>query len=142
MLEPRVIRNNFDKNDFVKINRSAESCRFSVPSKKQTKKVKRYISSKILEDLKLWHKTFLPKINSGMSLNLITYRCPSIMSWSDACLQGMGGYYSFGWAWRYKLSDIDTTACQRQNNSLEFTAALISVWAAILSGTIEPESCF
>jgi hypothetical protein len=111
-------------------------------SKKQTKKVKRYISSKILEDLKLWHKTFLPKINLGMSLNLITYRRPSVMSWSDACPQGMRGYDSFGRAWQYKLSDIDTTACKRQNNSLEFTAALISVWAAILNGTIEPESCF
>jgi len=68
-------------------------------SKKQTKKVKRYISSKILEDIKLWHKTFLPKINLGMSLNLITYRRPSVMSWSDACPQGMGGYDSFGRAW-------------------------------------------
>jgi hypothetical protein len=107
-----------------------------------TKKVKEYLSSAILEDLKLWHRCFLPKIFAGMSLNLISYRRPSVLSWSDACPHRLGGYDSFGYAWRYQLSADDTRACQNQNNSLEFAAALISVWAAILNESTNREECF
>ncbi len=38
---------------------------------KSNKKVERYLSKKVLEDLKLWRISFLPKIHSGMSLNLV-----------------------------------------------------------------------
>jgi hypothetical protein len=40
----------------------------------KNKKLNRYLSSPVLEDLKLWHRSFLPKIHKGMSLNQITYR--------------------------------------------------------------------
>jgi len=110
--------------------------------KAHTKKVQRYMSSQVLEDLKLWYKCFLPKINSGLSLNLISYKRPSVISWSDACPQGMGGYDTFGNAWQFQLSEEDAIACQRQNNSLEFVAALLTVWGAILSKNVPEEACF
>jgi hypothetical protein len=105
------------------------------------KKLIRYLSSPVLEDLKLWHRSFLPKIHKGMSLNLITYRRPTVVSWSDACPQGMGGYDSLGNAWQFQLSHDDTVACHSSNNSLEFVAALISVWVAI-STRRNNEDCF
>jgi hypothetical protein len=92
------------------------------------KTTQRYLSSQVLEDLKLWHHSFLLKIRSGMSLNLISYRQPSVISWSDSCPHGLGGFDSLGNAWQYKLSEDDTVACARKNNSLEFVAALISMW--------------
>jgi hypothetical protein len=49
-----------------------------------TKKVKRYLSSQVIEDLKLWQRIFLPKIYRGISLNLISYRRPLVISWADA----------------------------------------------------------
>jgi hypothetical protein len=107
-----------------------------------TKKVRRYLSSPVIEDLKLWYKCFLPKIQAGLSLNLISYRRPSIVSWSDACPTGMGGYDSFGNAWQFQLSKEDSIACQRQNNSLEFMAAVITAWVAIQSGNVPKEACF
>jgi hypothetical protein len=63
------------------------------------------------------------------------------VSWSDACPQGMGGYDSLGNAWQFQLSPDDTVACHSSNNSLEFVAALISVWVAI-STRENKEDCF
>jgi hypothetical protein len=40
---------------------------------KKTKKVERYLSSQVLEDLRLWKNDFLPKNSEGIRLNLITY---------------------------------------------------------------------
>jgi hypothetical protein len=102
----------------------------------------RYISRPVLEDLKLWHCLFLPKIHKGMSLNQVTYQCPTVLSWSDACPQGMGGYDSLGNAWQFPLSPKNIAACQFKNNSLEFVAALISVWVEISTEKVSKEECF
>jgi len=80
---------------------------------KYTKAVKRYLSRSVLEDLKLWQRIFLPKVRQGMSLNLISYRRPTVISWSEACPTGMGGFDSKGSAWQYKLSPEDSMACAR-----------------------------
>jgi hypothetical protein len=111
----------------------------------QSNKVKtatRYLPTQVLEDLKRWQKSFLPKIRKGLSLNLITFRRPSVISWSDACPRGLGGFNSLGHAWQYKLSNEDSIACAKQNNSLEFVSALITVWLSISSKELEEESCF
>ncbi len=100
------------------------------------------ISSPVLEDLKLWQRIFLPKLHKGLSLNLILYRRPSVIRWSDACPKGLGGYDSLGNACQYKLSDENSIACTHQNNWLEFVAVLISVWIAIVNNTAEKEACF
>jgi hypothetical protein len=107
-----------------------------------TKKVKNYLSSQVIEDFKLWQRVFLPKIYRGISLNLISYRRPLVISWSDACPRGMGGYDSLRNAWQYKLSEDDRIACTYQNNSLEFVAVLISVWVSIKNNTAESKMCF
>jgi hypothetical protein len=64
----------------------------------KTKKVERYLSSQVLEDLQLWKETFLPVLSTWMSLNLITYRRPSFLCWSDACPEGLGGFDHFRYA--------------------------------------------
>jgi hypothetical protein len=46
---------------------------------KKTKKVECYLSSQVLEDLKLWKDIFLPVISRGIGLNLITYWRPSFV---------------------------------------------------------------
>jgi hypothetical protein len=72
-------------------------------AKNACRKVERYLSSTVLEDLKLWLTVFLPKIRSGLSLNIITFRRPSYVCWSDACPQGLGGYDFLGNAWHYPI---------------------------------------
>jgi hypothetical protein len=67
---------------------------------KKSKKVERYLSSQMLEDLRLGKDSFLPKISKGLSLNLISYRRPSFLCWSNACPMGLGGFDHQGYAWR------------------------------------------
>jgi hypothetical protein len=110
-------------------------------SKGTSKKVERYLSTTVLEDLKLWLKVFLPRVKSGLSLNLITFRRPSYVCWSDACPQGLGGYNFRGNAWRYPIPEKFQTAVLNRNNALELFAAIITIWIAILNGEVPPEMC-
>jgi hypothetical protein len=111
-------------------------------TKGYNKKMVRYLSSTVLEDLKLWHTAFLPKISTGLSLNLITFRRPSYVCWSDACPQGLGGYDHFGNAWRFPIPTEFHDTVNKKNNSLEFIAAIITVWIPILKGEAPLETCF
>jgi hypothetical protein len=111
-------------------------------AKNTSKKVERYLSSTTLEDLRLWLTIFLPKIRVGISLNLISYRRPSFVCWSDACPQGLGGYDYQGNAWRFPIPAEFQPAVMLKNNYLEFVAAIITIWIAIMNGNAPPETCF
>ena len=93
-------------------------------------------------DLNLWKEDFLPKIHQGISLNIITYRRPSIICWSDACPKGMGGYNHSGLAWRWKIPQKYQRRVQNKNNLLEFLASLFTVWQSIKSGINHSHPCF
>ncbi len=107
-----------------------------------SKKCERYLSKSVLEDIKLWHDIFLPKITSGISLNLMSFCRPNYICWSDACPQGMRGYDFMGNAWRFPIPPEFHQAILRQNNSLEFVASIVSVWLAIHKKYVEREACF
>jgi hypothetical protein len=107
-----------------------------------SKKYERYLSKRVLEDLKLLHNVFLPKIATGISLNLTSFWRPSYICWSDACPQGMGGYDFMGRAWRFQIPPDLRQAVLKQNNSLEFVASILSVWVAIQNEYAEKETCF
>jgi hypothetical protein len=77
-----------------------------------------------------------------MSLNLIIYRRPSIICWSDACPTGLGGYNHFGLAWHLQIPEKILQRVQNKNNSLEFLASIITVWLTIAQKQAPPNSCF
>ena len=106
------------------------------------KKVERYLSKQVIEDLILWRKSFLPLIHTGISLNLVSYRQPSFICWSDACPAGLGGYDHLGYAWRFAIPDEYRDAVVNQNNCLEFLASIVTVWQAILNKQSKDEECF
>jgi len=109
---------------------------------KKTKRVERYLSSQVLEDLKLWKEVFLPVISKGISLNLVTYRHPSFVCWSDACPHGMSGMDHFRNAWRLPIPKEFREIVSRKNNCLEFSASFITIWQSIMLGFSQPEECF
>ncbi len=109
---------------------------------KTNKRVERYLPKQVIEDLKMWRSDFLPLIHRGMSLNLISYRRPSFLCWSDACPTGLGGYDHWGNAWRYEIPAKYIDAVKSQNNCLEFLASIITVWQAIKYNNIKEEECF
>jgi hypothetical protein len=95
-----------------------------------------------LEDLKLWKNTFLPSMASGMNINLITYRRPSFLCWSDACPEGLGGFDHMGHAWRFKIPEEYREAVKNKNNCLEFIASIVTVWQTMIQKRSEEEECF
>jgi hypothetical protein len=107
-----------------------------------TKKVTRYLTSQVIKDLRLWHNVFLPAISRGMSLNLITFRRPSYMGWSDACPHGLGGFDYLGNAWRLAIPPEFKQAMEHKNNCLEFLASFFTIWQSILMGWSKLEECF
>ena len=87
------------------------------------------LSLEELEDLKLWLH-FLQRARDGMSLNNLTLRKPTQIAISDSCPYGLGGFISFGRAWRLRIpttSRLDDTA----NNFLELLAMVVTIWLAI-----------
>jgi hypothetical protein len=97
------------------------------------------LSPKELQDLGL-QADFINLAKSGLSLNNLTYRKPTIIYRSDACEFGLGGYNLVsGRAWRWELP------IELQNrtsiNSLEFLSCLITFWVDASISHIQFEDC-
>lgn len=55
------------------------------------------------DDLQL-AKFFLKRANTGVSMNLLTFRKPDVFCICDAAEYGLGGFASNGRAWTYQIS--------------------------------------
>ena len=82
---------------------------------------------------------FLETAHKGININLVTFRTPTHVYYSDACPAGLGGYNHQGIAWRWQ---IPTNLRYRASiNMLEHVAATIGPWIDILHKRIPPLSC-
>jgi hypothetical protein len=78
-------------------------------------------------DLELWRK-FLDIAKAGISINLLVFRTPTRIAWSDSCPFGLGGYTLSGFAWRIRVpKDCPFYGDDTVNNVLEFLGMAISV---------------
>jgi hypothetical protein len=85
-----------------------------------------------LDDLTLW-LDFLDQARVGISLNRITIRQPTRISWSDACPYGIGGYNLSGFAWRIRIPPTSPLlGDKRFNNLFEFIGMAVNVWVECL----------
>ena len=75
-------------------------------------------------DLRLWLQ-LLQQAQQGISLNLVTFRVPTLLLRSEACEHGIGGYnLRTGRAWRWQIPAH--LRLRASLNSLQFVA---SYWA-------------
>jgi len=89
------------------------------------------LSNEEREDLTLW-LGFLARARTGVSMNGLTIRNPTILSISDSCPCGLGGFTSNGRAWRLKISSSSFIyGKSTSNNILEFLAMTITIWLAL-----------
>jgi hypothetical protein len=124
-----------------RIRRVAQRNETNEVRQKTNKKIK-WLNKSVLADLQLFLDYFLPKLHEGISLNLLTFRRPTHIFWSDACPSGLGGFSQHsGKAWRFEIPEEFLQAVKNQNNLLEFIASVISVWIEILDGA-PSQSCF
>ena len=97
------------------------------------------LSKWVLEDLQLALE-ILQMANTGVSMNLLTFRLPRVGYFVDAAEHGLGGWNSWGAYWLMELPDH--LLGRAHINLLEFLAALIGPWIDILHGRLSPEDCF
>jgi hypothetical protein len=97
-----------------------------------------FLNGNSVKDLYLWLK-ILDIAKDGISMNLLTYRFPDVVYWSDACNFGIGGYSSRGNAWKWRIpQELQNRA---HINLLEFLAEMICIWIDILNGNLHPDDC-
>ena len=86
------------------------------------------------DDMHLWIEILQRVSKQGININNITFTKPTIVTSSDACKHGLGGYNTEGLAWRYKLpSELPNKLLIIL---LEFNAAAITIYLTISkSGT-------
>jgi hypothetical protein len=97
------------------------------------------LTSNVIHDHELSWLKILKIAQSGMSMNLRTFRPPDTIYWSDACEFSMGGYSSKGFTWRWKIpSDLQHRA---HVNLLEFLAETICIWVDTLQGCTNRKDC-
>ena len=84
-------------------------------------------------------QTILNKTKEGIDLNLLAFRLPDRIYYSDSCPAGLGGYSNQGNAWHFKLPD-KLQFCV-SNNLLEFLAAIITLWIDIINRRLNPGDC-
>jgi hypothetical protein len=68
---------------------------------------------------------FLDKSKGGTDMNLLGFRSPDRIYYSDSCPAGLGGYSNQGSAWRFRIPD--DLLFRTSNNLLEFFAAIITL---------------
>jgi hypothetical protein len=89
------------------------------------------LNNEELEDLALW-LNFLSMAREGISMNGLTLRNLTILSVSDSCPCGLGGFTTNGRAWRLKVSSSSFIYGKSiANNVLEFLAMTITIWLAL-----------
>lgn len=82
-----------------------------------------------IKDLELWRFFLRHLCSKGVSINNICNTQPSVITYSDACEWGIGGFTSIGTAWRYQ---IPPALWNRASiNLLEFIAAIVTIEMSI-----------
>ncbi len=94
------------------------------------------IDDKCIRDLDLMQEV-LDKTKNGVDMNLLAFRSPDSIYYSDSCPHGLGGYSDQGQAWRFKVPD--KYLFRASNNLLEFLAAIITPWINIIEGRLSAE---
>ena len=90
------------------------------------------------DDLVLMLK-ILEKGRKGIDMNLLGFRSPNRVYYSDSCPTGLGGYSNQGFAWRWQIPD--DLKFRATNNLLEFLAAIVTPWIDIIRGHLNRGDC-
>jgi hypothetical protein len=96
------------------------------------------INDTCVMDLELMQQ-ILDKAKKGIDMNLLAFRSPDRIYYSDSCPAGLGGYSDQGFAWRFQIPE--DLLFRASNNLLEFLAAIITPWIDIINGRLSAGDC-
>jgi hypothetical protein len=103
--------------------------------KRRPKKQRIDLHQSELDNLALWLE-FLNHAKVGISLNKITIRHPTRISWSDACPYGIGGYNLGGFAWRIKIPATSPLQGDKRFNNLFETSSSSLAWLSMSGSSV------
>jgi len=89
-------------------------------------------------DLELMQQ-ILDKVKKGIDMNLLAFRSPDCIYYSDSCPAGLGSYSDQGYAWRFQIPE--DLLFHASNNLLEFLAVIITPWIDIIHGRLSAGDC-
>jgi hypothetical protein len=81
----------------------------------------------------------LDKAKRGIDMNLLAFRLPDQVYYSNSCPAGLGGYSNQGYAWHFKV--LDELQFRASNNLLEFLAAIVTPCIDIIGGCLSLGDC-
>jgi hypothetical protein len=81
----------------------------------------------------------LDKSKGGIDMNLLGFRSPDRIYYTESCPTGLGGYSNQGFAWRFRIPD--NLLFRASNNLLKFLATIITPWIDIIGGRLSPGDC-
>jgi hypothetical protein len=96
------------------------------------------VNDKCKNDLALMLK-ILDKGKGGTDMNLLGFRSPDKIYYSDSCPAGLSSYSNQGFAWRFQIPD--NLLFHASNNLLDILAAVITPWIDIISRRLSPGDC-
>jgi hypothetical protein len=86
------------------------------------------LNQKEIAVLQLWRK-LLRKASNGINMNLLTFRRPTNITITDACMSGIGGFsVTTGRAWRHYFT---SSMSHHHINTIEFLASVVGIWLEI-----------
>ena len=97
------------------------------------------IPKRVKDDIQLQRK-FLRAAHEGISMNIVTFRKPTVIILGDACEHGLGAFnLKTGRGWTlYIPKHLQGRA---HINLLEFLTQVIQIWIDIIEGAIQEEDC-
>ncbi len=81
----------------------------------------------------------IKKVKGGIDMNLLGFRSPDRIYYSDLCPAGLGSYSNQGFAWCFRIPD--NLLFRASNNLLEFLAAIVTPWIDIINGRLSSVDC-
>jgi hypothetical protein len=81
----------------------------------------------------------LDKAQKGIDMNLLAFRAPDQIYYSDFCPASLGGYSDQLFAWHFKVPDR-LLVCAA-NNLLEYLAAIIAPWIDLINKRLTKGDC-
>jgi hypothetical protein len=81
----------------------------------------------------------LDKAKGGIDMNLLGFRSPDRIYYSDSCPAGLRSYSNQGFAWRFRIPD--DLLFRASNNLLELLVAITTPWIDIIGRQLSPGDC-
>jgi hypothetical protein len=96
------------------------------------------INDKCIKDLELM-QSILKKAKEGIGMNLLAFRSPDRIYYSNSCPAGLGSHRKQRHVWHFNVPD--NLQIRAANNLLKFLATIVTPWINIINSRLKQGDC-